>query len=155
MTRRDKLIVERDSDPYQTAEKLPDPSACTECRAMYRAGRWTWGDPPADAKRVVCPACRRAKDGYPAGILTIEGEFLAGHRTEVIGLVRNVEERESKTHPLKRIIGVDDSAEGLTVTTADAGLARNIGDALHSAYEGELDYRYPGDGGVLRVHWVR
>jgi hypothetical protein len=34
-------------------------------------------------------------------------------------------------------------------------LARSIGDAIHHAYQGELDYRYPEGSGVLRVHWRR
>ena len=35
------------------------------------------------------------------------------------------------------------------------GLARNVGDALHSAYKGDLQYEYVDEGGVLRVTWTR
>jgi hypothetical protein len=45
--------------------------------------------------------------------------------------------------------------ETLTVNTAHPGLARSLGDALHHAYGGELDYHYPEEGGVLRVRWSR
>ena len=155
MPRRDRLIREREHDPYQTRRKLPDPSACTECRVMYRDGRWQWGQPPADAHAVLCPACQRRRDGLPAGILSLEGEFHLEHRGEVLGLLRNVEEREVKAHPLKRIMRVEEEGRTLTVTTAHPGLARSLGDALHHAYSGELDYHYPEEGGLLRVRWSR
>ena len=155
MPRRDRLIREREHDPYRTPMKLSDPSACTECHAMYRNGRWQWGNPPVDAKRVLCPACRRGRDGLPAGILSLVGGFHLAHRAEVLGLLRNVERREVERHPLKRIMNVEEQGETLTVTTAHPGLARSFGDALHHAYQGELDYEYPPDGDVLRVRWAR
>jgi hypothetical protein len=155
MPRRDRLIRERDHDPYKTPKKLSDPSACTECHVMYRDGRWQWGHPPAEAKPVLCPACRRSQDGLPGGILSLVGEFHLAHRAEVLGLLRNIEEREVKDHALKRIMRVEEQGETLTVTTAHPGLARSLGDALHHAYQGALDYTYPDEGGVLRVRWAR
>lgn len=155
MPRRDRLIREREHDPYQTRRKLADPSACSQCGVIYRDGRWCWGDPPADAKPVLCPACQRGRDGLPAGIVTLVGGFHLEHRAEILGLLRNVEDREAKQHPLKRIMSVEEQAEELTITTADPGLARGLGDALHHAYGGELDYHYPEEGGVLRVRWSR
>ncbi len=155
MTRRDRLIRERDHDPYRTAKKHPDPSACTECKAMYRAGRWQWGHPPVDAKPVVCPACQRIRDDLPAGQVQLVGAFHLEHREEIEGLIRHTEEREVKNHPLKRIIRVTEQDDVVTVETADAELARSIGDAIHRAYQGELDYRYPGEGDLLRVRWER
>jgi hypothetical protein len=155
MTRRDRLIRERDHDVYSTGKKLPDPSACTGCRAMYRNGRWEWGHPPVDAKPVLCPACHRIQDGLPAGIVTLVGRFHLEHREEIVGLVRHVEEREVKNHPLKRIIDAIEQGDTLTIQTTDADLARSLGDAIHHAYQGELDYNYPGEGDVLRVRWER
>jgi hypothetical protein len=109
----------------------------------------------ADAKEVVCPACQRAADAMPAGILTLSGEFHLAHRKEILGLIRHVEEREAKQHPLKRIMEVSESGEDLEVTTCEAGLARSLGDAIHHAYSGELDYQYPDGDAVLRVRWRR
>ena len=155
MTRRDKLLRERDQDPYQTRKKPSDPSACTDCGARYRNGRWEWGDSPIDAKPVLCPACHRSRDGLPAGILRLEGAFHLAHRAEILGLLRNIEEREAKTHALKRIMSVEEQGETVTVTTTHPGLARSLGDALHHAYGGALDYHYPEAGTVLRVRWSR
>ena len=67
-------------DIYGLQAKLADPTACPSCGAIYRAGRWSWGSAPVEAERVECPACRRIADKYPAGILSIRGEFAAAHR---------------------------------------------------------------------------
>jgi hypothetical protein len=91
----------------------------------------------------------------PAGILTLAGDFHLAHRQEIIGLIRHAEEREAKQHALKRIMKISESGDELQITTCEASLARSIGDAIHHAYQGELDYHYPGGGGVLRVHWKR
>ena len=155
MPRRDRLIREREHDSYKSTKKLPDPSTCTECGVVYHSGRWHWGEAPAEAKQVTCPSCQRAQDGLPAGILSLEGEFHLAHRAEVLGLLRNVEEREAKNHPLKRIMQVEEQGKTLTITTAHPGLARCLGDALHHAYGGELEYHYGEDAAVFRVRWVR
>lgn len=122
---------------------------------MYRAGRWQWGHPPADANPVLCPACKRTEDDMPAGILTLVGTFYLEHRAEIMALIRNVEEREGEDHPLKRIFDVSEQGDEVQIKTANADLARSLGSAVHHAYKGELDYRYPGEGDVLRVRWER
>jgi len=154
--RTDFRIKEHETDGYGLPGKLPDPTACPECGAMFRNGRWTWGEPPADAHRTACPACRRIADDYPAGVVVAEGEFAAGHVEEILGLARNLEEREKREHPLKRIMSVSDPADGpIEIATTDAHLAHGIGDALHHAYQGELDARYTDKENLLRVHWRR
>lgn len=155
MDRRDRLIREREHDPYKVRLKLRDPSQCPECKALFRNGRWQWGLTPADAQSVLCPACRRVRDDCPAGVLTLVGKFHLEHRTEVLGLLRHVEEREAKNHSLKRIMGIAEGGEEMEVRTTDSGLARNLGVALHRAYDGALDYQYPDEGALLRVRWER
>ena len=140
--------------PYATRRKHPDPSACTECRAIYRAGRWAWGSPPADAERVVCPACRRIADGYPAGLLSLRGDYWREHRDEIEALARNVEERERAEHPLKRIASVLVKAGTLEIATTDAKLARAIGTALRRAHRGTLHVPRSRET-VARVVWER
>jgi len=153
--RRNRLIREREHDPYKLRGKLPDPTACPECGAMYRGGRWVWGAPPVDAHLAFCPACQRIRDDYPAGLLMLAGAFAREHRAEILGLARNLEQREQGEHPLKRIMTIHDEGDGILIATTDAGLARNIGDALRDAYEGDLEYRYTEEGTLLRVSWRR
>jgi NMD protein affecting ribosome stability and mRNA decay len=153
--RRDRVHQSQQTDPYALRAKLPDPTACPSCGALYRRGRWTWGAAPADARRTKCPACRRIADGYPAGILRLAGPFTKRHADEIRGLVRNVEEREKKEHPLKRVMSVRKRGDALVVTTTDEHLARGIGEAVRHAYQGELDYRFSEAENVLRLVWRR
>ena len=143
------------SDPYALRGKLVDPSACTECHAIYRAGRWAWGAPPADAARVVCPACRRIADGYPAGVVHLSGDYAAAHRAELVQLVRHIEERERAEHPLKRIIAIREAEAALEITSTDAKLARGIGTALRRAHDGVLHASATSRENLVRVSWER
>src|SRR5262245_609490 len=155
--RVDRQTGSGQGDPYRMPGKLPDPSVCPTCHAAYHSGRWTWEAAPADAHRQECPACRRAADDYPAGIVTMRGAFLASHGEEIRNLLRNVETREKQNHPLKRIMAIREEADGAwVVTTTDARLARGLGEALHHAYQGELDYDFHQvESSPLRVSWQR
>jgi len=73
--RHEKRIVEFEHDPYKARAHLKDPTVCESCKATYREGRWTWTAGPADAPRVLCPACQRTRDRYPAGFVTLRGGF--------------------------------------------------------------------------------
>jgi hypothetical protein len=55
---------------------------------------------------------------------------------------------------MQRIMAIAASGTD-AVTTTDAHLARRIGDALHHAYKGELEYRYNKEDNLLRVAWCR
>jgi hypothetical protein len=41
------------------------------------------------------------------------------------------------------------------VTTTDIHLARGIGEAIHDAYQGDLEFHYNPDEYLLRVTWIR
>jgi len=153
--RRDRLIREREHDPYRQRRKPPEPTVCPDCAAVFREGRWQWAAGPVDASRQSCPACRRIADGYPAGCLTLTGDFVPAHRDEIIGLARNVEAREKQEHPLKRIIEVKDEEGAVVITTTDMHLVRSIGESLGASYQGQLDYHYDDGGSFLRVSWRR
>jgi len=152
--RHDRLLQEQVHDSYKAKGKLHEPSVCLHCRAVYHKGRWQWMAAPADAQAVTCPACHRIQDHFPAGFLTLKGEFLHQHREEILNLVHNEEMRERAEHPMKRIIAVEERGPDVLVTTTDIHLARTIGDALHHAYQGQLEYHYNEAQNLLRVEWV-
>jgi NMD protein affecting ribosome stability and mRNA decay len=149
--RRSRKIYE------EKAGKLPEFSHCPNCGATYHEGRWTWDPAPSESHPHVCPACQRVEDDFPAGELHVEGEFVAGHRDDLVGLLRNVEERERKEHPLKRIMQIADAPGGLRVTTTDAKLTDALGRALHHAYKGELQHPPTTSDreNLVRIHWRR
>jgi len=150
----DRLWQEKVHDAYKAKGKLPEPSVCPQCGAVFHQGRWQWLKAPAGAHAATCPACHRIHDHFPAGFVTLKGEFLQGHRDEILNLVHNEEKREKADHPLKRIMAVEEKGDEVLVTTTDIHLARSIGDALHHAYQGELEYHYNPEQSLLRVEWV-
>jgi NMD protein affecting ribosome stability and mRNA decay len=155
MPRRDRLIQEQVHDTYKSKRKLPEPTLCPQCGAVYHGGRWQWSARPAAAHEHTCPACHRIQDKYPAGSVALTGSFLGAHRDEVLNVVRNAEARAKADHPLKRIIAIEDQTDGILVTTTDPHLARGIGEALHRACSGELRLHYTEESDILRVEWKR
>lgn len=150
-----KLIQERIHDSYKLRRKPAGPALCRDCGAVYRAGRWRWEAAPAGAAQARCPACQRVRDRLPGATVTLGGDFLAAHRDEILGTIRNCEQAEKAARPMQRIMSMTTRNGQLHIATTDARLARRIGDALHRSFKGELDYRYHKGESQLRVTWRR
>jgi NMD protein affecting ribosome stability and mRNA decay len=155
LVRRDRLQPETVPDSYKSKGKLPEPTVCPDCGAVFHGGRWQWMEKPQDAHSETCPACHRMRDRFPAGYVSLGGEFLASHEAEIMQLIKHHETREKAEHPLQRLMDIEKTEQGYQVTTTDIHLARGIGDALHHAYQGELEFHYNPDQNLLRVNWSR
>jgi NMD protein affecting ribosome stability and mRNA decay len=153
--RRDQLRPERVHDTYKLSHKLTEPTVCPQCGAVYHAGRWQWGARPANAQEHACAACQRIRDDFPAGYVEMHGDFFAAHREEIMELLHHREQREKSQHALARIMAVTDTPYGVLITTTDLHLARDLGEALHHAYQGDLAFHYNEGEKRLRVHWQR
>lgn len=155
--RFDRQIADEHNDPYREKGKLPQPTVCPQCALVFDNGRWQRMAQPlaTTAHRHLCPACRRINDRFPAGYVTLQGEFVDSHRSEIMKLVRNTEVREQGEHPLQRIMEISEDGPGIAVTTTDVHLARRIGEAIGHAYAGDLDITYSPDDYVVRVSWSR
>jgi NMD protein affecting ribosome stability and mRNA decay len=151
----DRLARAVRDDPYRARRKLPEPSVCPDCLAVYREGRWLWSESPWGVPRVRCPACQRIADGYPAGYVTLRGAFVSEHTEELLGLARNIEAREKAEHALNRIMSIERGDQELQITTTDLHLARAIAHAVHAAYSGELEMNYSEGESLLRATWTR
>lgn len=154
ITRRDGIFKEQVHDAYKAKGKLPEPSVCSLCGAVFHEGRWQWRQAPANAHSVTCPACHRIHDHYPAGFIDLKGEFFRTHHEEIMRLVHNHEKHERAEHPLKRIIAVEEKNGTTLITTTDIHLARGIGELLHHAYQGVLKFHYNPEQNLLRVSWT-
>lgn len=154
-SREDKMYSQGREDPYQSRKKLPDPTRCPACGAVFIKGRWTWNSAPEGIKEELCPADKRIKDNVPAGIVTIKGAFFDAHREEIISLIHNREKLEKERHPLERLMAIKKSGNALRVETTGVHVARRIGDALEDAYQGKLDIEYLKGQDKVRVNWER
>ena len=142
-------------DPYQRQKKLHEGTVCPQCGAVYRDGRWRWVAGAEGAVEELCAACHRINDEYPAGIVTLRGDFAREHKEEMIHLARHQEEAEKKEHPLNRIISIEEDAQGVVINTTDIHLPRRIGEAVKRAFHGEIEENFEKDGYFVRVNWTR
>lgn len=149
------IFEEKRHDTYQIKGKLQEPTVCPKCSAVFHKGRWQWLGAPANAHQHNCPACQRILESQPAGFVTLAGEFFVAHRDEIISLIHNVEKKEKTEHPLKRIMAIEEEDNGVLITTTDIHLARGIGEAIHHAYQGDLEFHYNLAENLLRVSWSR
>lgn len=149
------------TDPYLPSSGSRGTAVCRVCGSIYHHKRWDLeptvhlGDPTLAVVRVVCPACRKIRDRFPGGIVTLRGDFLRAHKDQVLRLVRNVERRASEVNPLQRIISIRDWGDGLEIRTTNERLAQRIGRELERACKGEVTYRWSRDNKFVRVEWNR
>jgi NMD protein affecting ribosome stability and mRNA decay len=142
-------------DPYLAAGKA-GAAVCTDCGAVWHGGRWRWEGAPAEAEAVRCPACRRLREHYPAGVVTLTGAFVASRKDELLRLARHQEAAERSEHPLNRIMAVEEEApDRLVISTTDIHLPRRIAGAVLRAYDGELAEAFDDKAYFLRAEWRR
>jgi hypothetical protein len=152
---RDRVLDQARHDPYQAKGKYRGAAVCSGCGAIFENGRWRWGESPNGAHRAICPACARTRDELPAGYVSLSGAFFDAHRVELLQLARHTAEQECAEHPLHRIMHVVEAPGQTVIATCDVHSARRIGEALASAYDGELDVRFGEDEYSVRVNWTR
>jgi len=153
--RKDRLIKEKRHDAYLKRLKLSEPTICSQCGAVFSNGRWTWKEEPQNAHKIICPACQRHADHYPAGIIEISGQFYKDNKTEILNLIQNTEKLEKGERPLERLISIKDSAGVTVIKTTGIHLARRIGEALSRAYKGDYSFNYADGEDYIQVFWRR
>ena len=119
-TRRDWLMHEHIHDSCKTPHKLPEPTVCPDCRAVFHEGRWQWiTTAPNGAHQTSCQASHLASDNYPTGVITLSGGYVQQHRDELLQMARNREVEEKQTHPLHRIMSIEEHSDS-SIPPADA-----------------------------------
>jgi NMD protein affecting ribosome stability and mRNA decay len=151
----DRALQDPRKDPYAARGKPAGPALCPDCGAVFRRGRWQWGEASESARPALCVACRRVRERAPAGTVRLAGAFLEANRGEILRLVKNEEAREKRTHPMQRIMAQREARGALELETTDIHLARRIGEALRSAFQGRLELRYSPHEYRVRVNWSR
>jgi NMD protein affecting ribosome stability and mRNA decay len=149
-------------DPFVYDKGLKDPSLCKNCFNFFHNNRWEH-DPrrykelkeSADVNWVLCPSCRKTKEGYVEGFLTLAGAYLWEHEEEIRQLLDNEAARIFSRNPLERVIRTVREEDRLIVETTGQKLAEHLGKALHRAHQGEFKVQWDGCPEVCRVSWER
>ena len=155
--------VHQYGDPYLPKINPGEIAVCTTCHAIFRRRHWFFDDDfystvaaQPNTKSVTCPACRKIRDRYFEGEVTLGPcAFLKEHKQEILNLIRNEEERAKGFNPLERIISISEENGKLTVLTTDEKLSQRIGRELKKAYQGRTRYHWSKDTKCLRVVWIR
>jgi NMD protein affecting ribosome stability and mRNA decay len=144
-------VQPKQHDTYKRRTKAADARVCPECSVVYHGGTWFWGAPPlAPVASVLCPACERIRDHYPAGTIRLHGSLLE-HLEEIRGMVANAEDAEKAEHPLERVMEVRESEEGLLIETTGIHIARRITSKLERRFHQEARIRYPEEQHLIFV----
>ena len=152
----------RNTDPYVMEEGLPEPTVCTVCHAIYRNKRWYLKEQEyvevresEESHKTVCPACRKMKELYPEGVVTLKGNYLWKHEEEIINILRSTENNAMGKNPLERIMSIKPEGDEMVIETTEEKLAEHIGRALHRAHQGELKIDWSDNHSLCRVTWER
>ncbi len=152
--------VETCPDPYLPPQGLKT-ALCERCHAVYHQKSWhrdadsyaLLRDDP-ETTRLLCPACQKQNENFPAGILTLQGAYLWEHEEEIRNILNNRAQSVQSRNPLQRIMRMEKSEEQLVIETTDSKLAERLGRALQHAHRGELKIDWGGKQ-TCRVDWQR
>ena len=154
--------IQRYGDPYLPQWDVGT-VVCKQCQAVYHRRHWSFdkalqdkvgGD--ARIRLVVCPACRKIKEGYFEGeVSLLPSPFLSQHKKEILRTIAKEEARAKGMNPLARIIGTVERDGVVVITTTNEKLAQRVGRLLKSTYQGSTSYHWSQDTRCLRVQWSR
>jgi NMD protein affecting ribosome stability and mRNA decay len=158
---RKNLAVHR--DPYlatRSLRALKEGDVCGRCGVVYRHKRWSMDYPPLmtkgrEVRKVICPACRKIRDHFSGGIITLRGDFLKTHKDQILQLIRNEETRAMGINPLERVISIKDKKSYVEIHTTNERFAQRVGREIKRAYKGRVAYHWSGDNKSIRVEWHR
>ncbi len=161
MTNKIKRI-DSSADPYLFSDDMNGVAVCKKCQSVYHNKRWSIDEDlykskikEMNIKSIQCPACKKAKDNFPGGILKLNGSFLQEHISEIMNLIRNEEQRAMGFNPLERIMDISTTKKGLEITTTNEKLTQRIGKSIQRAYQGKVAYKWSNDPKLLRAEWER
>ncbi|MBP1752090.1 MAG: hypothetical protein H6Q57_926 [Geobacteraceae bacterium] len=152
----------RSTDVYLPKEGLKEVSFCKKCGIIYRNKRWILdaaeletvrSDP--QAVKVVCPSCLRMNDNNPGGMITLSGEYLVQHESEILDLIKHKEAYYRNKNPLGRIMEISQEGNVLTISTTEDKLAEKLGRDVYKAHKGDLHYQWSQGEKFVRVNWAR
>jgi len=139
--------------------RLPEPSACERCGAVFSKRVWRQGRRVSGAlldtvRWTVCPACEQAGAATGLGRLLQRGDYVAAHETEIRRRIANVAARSAHTQPERRVSSIDRAGDALEVITTSQKLAHRLARELEKAFGGRVTYAWSDDGSLF-ASWKR
>jgi NMD protein affecting ribosome stability and mRNA decay len=159
-------------DPYSMKQAPKGLLECPQCLAVFYRKRWSFPEIPSSPTRkstgtgpkkptkqvlvpqsFVCPACRKLRDGYAEGFLTIHWPNWGAHKAEVLGLIHNEEHQAARNNPLERVMTIRTRPDGADIETTTEHFAQRLGKHLDRAFKGSIEYRWSHKDKCVRVAW--
>ena len=108
-----KKRVDVERDTYLPKLSPKEVIQCTGCGAFYHRRHWVLAVPvgfklPVHVHPIYCPACRKIKQGYPSGELSLK-RIEATERQEILRILHNEEEQTRAKNPLEMIMGLQET----------------------------------------------
>jgi NMD protein affecting ribosome stability and mRNA decay len=155
--------IQQYGDPYLPQRGMGEKAICKECGAVYHRRHWSLDKAVQEQaasepkmRMVICPACRKIKESYFEGEVTLlPSPFLSRHKKEILRTIVKEETRAKGINPLARIVGIAERDGVIVITTTNEKLAQRVGRLLKSTYQGTTTYHWSGETRCLRVRWKR
>ena len=130
---------------------------CTGCGIFYHRRHWQLEAPTGfnysvHPHPIYCPACRKIKQRYPSGELSLRGVETA-ERQEILRILRNEEAQARTKNPLEMIMGLQETDGHWKVETTTEKLAQRLGRSIKKARGGKLAYKWGHNNKFVRVMW--
>jgi NMD protein affecting ribosome stability and mRNA decay len=137
-----------------------EPACCERCGALFV--RQTWRQDRRithelleQVRWTVCPSCQQAGRGEYYGRVLVRGGFVGANEEAIRRRIENVAARAGFTQPQRRLVSVDNVAEGLEVLTTSQKLAHRIARELCKTFRGQATYAWSDRDGSLMATWAR
>ena len=161
-----------EDDPYSMRMAPKGLLQCPECDAIYHRKRWTLpGSSPARTRKpiraypkktakpvmvpksFICPACRKLRDNYAEGFLSLRWPNWREHKADVLGLIHNEESRATRNNPLERVMTIRTRPDGADIETTTEHFAQRLGRHLERAFHGKIEYKWSHKDKLARIEW--
>ena len=164
---------EKVEDPYKIRRAPRGLRVCPECQSVYHHKRWSLPSPSSEISQpksdratekagkpimvpqpFLCPACRKIRDGYAEGFVSIQWTDWLAHKADILNMIHHEENRAIQVNPLQRIMTIRTRSDGADIETTTERMAQRIGRDLKRAFHGQVQYKWSHKDKLARVEWT-